>query len=205
MAAVAACVFVFSWFFRFNDPDGGFAGLTDDHFFYLLRGWQILLGEIPIRDFVDHGAPLYFYVSAAVQVLFGRGTLPELAFSTTMIALGAGTDILAGRACVRLDRARPARCGVPDSAGAALLQLPKDSCLHSGRSSALVARRPARDVDRSSGLRSSPLAVFCSAMITACSWRWQPQRCCCSPTCPGESGARHALLYGVLVVALAAP
>lgn len=66
MAAVAACVFVFSWFFRFNDPNGGFAGLTDDHFFYLLRGWQILLGELPVRDFVDHGAPLYFYVSAAV-------------------------------------------------------------------------------------------------------------------------------------------
>jgi hypothetical protein len=33
---------VFSWFFRFNDPNGGFAGLTDGHFFYLLRGWQIL-------------------------------------------------------------------------------------------------------------------------------------------------------------------
>lgn len=99
MAAAAVAVFVFSWFYRFNDPNGGFAGLTDDHFFYLLRGWQILLGELPVRDFVDHGAPLYFYVSAAVQVLFGRGTLSELAFSTTMIALGATlTFRLAARA-----------------------------------------------------------------------------------------------------------
>lgn len=99
MAAAAVAVFVFSWFYRFNDPNGGFAGLTDDHFFYLVRGWQILLGELPVRDFVDHGAPLYFYVSAAVQLLFGRGTLPELAFSVTMISLGAAlTFWLAARA-----------------------------------------------------------------------------------------------------------
>jgi len=99
MAAAAVAVFAFSWFYRFNDPNGGFAGLTDDHFFYLVRGWQILLGELPARDFVDHGAPLYFYVSAAVQVLFGRGTLSELAFSATMIALGAAlTFWLAARA-----------------------------------------------------------------------------------------------------------
>jgi hypothetical protein len=99
MAAAAVAVFVFSWFFRFNDPNGGFAGLTDDHFFYVLRGWQILYGELPVRDFVDHGAPLYFYVSAAVQLIFGRGTLSELAFSTTMIALAAAlTHWLAARA-----------------------------------------------------------------------------------------------------------
>lgn len=99
MAAAALAVFVFSWFFRFNDPNGGYAGLTDDHFFYLVRGWQILYGELPARDFVDHGAPLYFYVSAAVQWLLGRGTLSELVFSTTMIALAAASTFwLAARA-----------------------------------------------------------------------------------------------------------
>lgn len=99
MAAMAIAIFVFTWFFRFNDPNGGFAGLTDDHFYYLLRGWQILYGELPFRDFVDAGAPLYFYVSAAVQLLFGRGTLSELAFSTTVIALAAAlTFWLAARA-----------------------------------------------------------------------------------------------------------
>jgi hypothetical protein len=98
-AAVAVVVFVFTWFFRFNDPNGGFAGLTDDHFYYLLRGWQILYGELPFRDFVDAGAPLYFYVSAAVQMVIGRGTLSELAFSTTLLALGAAlTFWLAARA-----------------------------------------------------------------------------------------------------------
>lgn len=92
-------MFVFSWLLRFNDPSGSFAGLTDDHFFYLVRGWQILFGDLPVRDFVDHGAPLFYYVGAAVQVLFGRGTLSELAFTTTVVALGASlTFIIASEA-----------------------------------------------------------------------------------------------------------
>lgn len=86
---VAVAVFVFAWLFRFNDPSGSFAGLTDDHLFYLVRAWQITFGELPVRDFVDHGAPLYYYAGAAVQVLFGRGTVSELAFSSTMLALAA--------------------------------------------------------------------------------------------------------------------
>ena len=85
--AIAAVVFVFAFLLRFNDPGGSFAGLTDDHFFYLVRGWQILFGDLPVRDFVDHGAPLYYYVGAAVQILFGRGTFSELAFSSAMLAL----------------------------------------------------------------------------------------------------------------------
>jgi hypothetical protein len=98
-AACAAALFVFAWLLRFNDPDGSFANLTDDHFFYLVRGWQILFGELPVRDFVDHGAPLYYYVAAAVQVLFGRGTLSEVVFSVTMLAACAvGVFLLAARA-----------------------------------------------------------------------------------------------------------
>jgi len=99
LAAMAAAVFLFSWFLRFSDPNGSFAGLTDDHFFYLVRGWQILYGDLPVRDFVDHGAPLYYYVAAAVQLLFGRGTLSELAFSVTAVSLAAAlTFWLAARA-----------------------------------------------------------------------------------------------------------
>jgi hypothetical protein len=99
IAATATLVFVVTWLLRFNDPNGSFAGLTDDHFFYLVRGWQILYGDLPGRDFVDQGAPLYYYVAAAVQALFGRGTLSELAFSVTMIAAGSAmTFWLAARA-----------------------------------------------------------------------------------------------------------
>jgi 4-amino-4-deoxy-L-arabinose transferase-like glycosyltransferase len=99
LAALSVGIFVASWLFRFNDPSGSFAGLTDDHFFYIVRGWQILFGDLPVRDFVDHGAPLYYYLAAAVQVLFGRGTLSELAFSTTALSVSAVlTFLLATRA-----------------------------------------------------------------------------------------------------------
>ena len=87
--ALAVGIFTFTWLLRFNDPGGSFAGLTDDHFFYLARGWQILFGDLPVRDFVDHGAPLYYYLAAAVQLFFGRGTLSEVAFSVTMLSLCA--------------------------------------------------------------------------------------------------------------------
>jgi hypothetical protein len=88
MGVLAVAVFLFSWLFRFNDPGGSFAGLTDDHFFYLVRGWQILFGDLPVRDFVDHGAPLYYYVAYVVQAI-SRGTLSELIFSTTVLSICA--------------------------------------------------------------------------------------------------------------------
>src|SRR5262249_29685693 len=89
IGALSVVVAVFSWLFRFNDPGGSFAGLTDDHFFYLVRGWQILFGDLPVRDFVDHGAPLYYYIAAAVQTVLGRGTFSEVLFSSAMLGLSA--------------------------------------------------------------------------------------------------------------------
>src|SRR5918992_1055400 len=86
---VLVLVFAGSWLFRFNDPGGSFAGLTDDHFFYVVRGWQILHGDLPARDFVDHGAPLFYYIAAAVQVAGGRGTLSEVVFCTAALSFGA--------------------------------------------------------------------------------------------------------------------
>jgi hypothetical protein len=98
-ALLAAALFAFSFIFRFNDPGGSFAGLTDDHFFYAVRGWQILFGDLPVRDFVDHGAPLHYYVAAAVQAIGGRGTLSELVFCALALSAGAAaTCLLAARA-----------------------------------------------------------------------------------------------------------
>lgn len=98
-AALALGLFVVAWLYRFNDPGGSFAFLTDDHFFYLVRGWQILFSELPVRDFVDHGAPLFYYVGAGVQMAFGRGTLSEITFCVTVLAAcAAGVFLLATRA-----------------------------------------------------------------------------------------------------------
>jgi hypothetical protein len=88
--AVAAGVAGFSWVLRYNEPEGSFAGLLDDHYFYVVRGWQMLWGELPDRDFVDIGAPLTFALSAAAQLVVGRGAWAEILLAVTMLAIAAG-------------------------------------------------------------------------------------------------------------------
>ena len=39
VVVVPVALFLWSWLFCFNDPDGTVSGLLDDHYFYLLRGW----------------------------------------------------------------------------------------------------------------------------------------------------------------------
>jgi hypothetical protein len=94
-ALAAALVFAFSWLLRYNEPEGGFAGLLDDHYFYLVRGWQMLRGELPDRDFVDIGAPLTYAISAALAALLGHSTWPEYVFSVTMLSAAAALTCFA--------------------------------------------------------------------------------------------------------------
>ena len=93
--AIAAGVVGFSWALRYNEPEGSFAGLLDDHYFYVVRGWQMLWGELPDRDFVDIGAPLTFALSAAAQLVVGRGAWAEILLAVTMLALAAGLSYYA--------------------------------------------------------------------------------------------------------------
>lgn len=80
-----------AWLWRFNDPF-----VSDDHLFYLLPGWQMLYGELPVRDFFEYGAPLYHAIAAAVQVFGGRGILSEVVFSVTVLAVCAGGIVVLG-------------------------------------------------------------------------------------------------------------
>jgi hypothetical protein len=218
MAAAAVAVFVCSWFYRFNDPNGGFAGLTDDHFFYLVRGWQILLGELPVRDFIDHGAPLYFYVSAAVQMLFGRGTLSELAFSVTMIALGAASTFwLAARASGSI---------VLGLLGAVFQILLLPRFYNYPKILVYTAAIPVlwwladRAASAEVGSRSDPTGqrwpLVWLAVITVVGFLFRHDHgvfvalataamLLLLTDVPWRERTRHALLYGVFVVALAAP
>lgn len=88
--AIAAGVAGFSWVLRYNEPEGSYAGLLDDHYFYVVRGWQMLWGELPDRDFVDIGAPLTFALSAAAQLVVGRGAWAEILLAVTMLSIAAG-------------------------------------------------------------------------------------------------------------------
>jgi hypothetical protein len=205
MAVTAGGLFAVAWLFRFNDPGGAFAGLTDDHFFYVVRGWQILFGELPVRDFVDHGAPLHYYVAAAVQVVFGRGTLSEVAFSTTMLAAGAAaTFLLATRASGSL------LAGLAGAAVQVLLaprfyNYPK-IVVYVGAIPALwwLADRPSWGARAVLALVTAVAFLFrhdhgvyvalATAALLVLSVEW-----------PWRSRVRHAIVYGGLTLALLAP
>jgi hypothetical protein len=93
--AIALGVVGFSWVLRYNEPEGSYAGLLDDHYFYVVRGWQMLWGELPDRDFVDIGAPLTFALSAAAQLAIGRGAWAEILLAVTMLSIAAGLSYYA--------------------------------------------------------------------------------------------------------------
>ena len=63
---------------------------TNDHFVHLSRGWQILQGDVPIRDFFDPGLILQYYASAAALRSSGHNLLGEALLTTGFIAAGAG-------------------------------------------------------------------------------------------------------------------
>lgn len=55
-----------------------FTGFNNDHYIYLAGAQQMLLGEWPVRDFVDPGWPLMYAVPAAARALLGRELWVEL-------------------------------------------------------------------------------------------------------------------------------
>lgn len=83
MAAVACGSLMFA--FRVL----GDSGLSNDHYMHLAWAQQVLLGDVPGRDFVDPGMPLMYAASAAVQALW-PGPLSELVLASAMMALAAG-------------------------------------------------------------------------------------------------------------------
>lgn len=64
----------------------GTQGFSNDHFYYLSRAEQFLLGARPVRDFVDPGFPLMWALSALAQALGGRTLLSE----AMLVAVGFG-------------------------------------------------------------------------------------------------------------------
>jgi hypothetical protein len=91
--AATLAVFAFTWIFRWLTID-----FTNDHFVHLSRARQILLGELPVRDFFDPGLPLHYFASAAALAVSGQNLLGEAILTITLVALGAAlTFYLAAR------------------------------------------------------------------------------------------------------------
>ena len=76
-------VFAGTFLFRWLTVD-----FPNDHFVHLSRARQILLGDLPIRDFFDSGFFLQLYLSSAAQLLFGYDLFGEAVLSISFIAFG---------------------------------------------------------------------------------------------------------------------
>ena len=82
---VAACgVFVTSFWFRFLQP-----AVNNDFFVHVVRGRQMLLGELPVRDFDEPGLPAMSVVSALAEAVGGHSLMPEVTVSIVFMSLGA--------------------------------------------------------------------------------------------------------------------
>jgi hypothetical protein len=89
-AALAAALGLFCFAYRYL----AYSGFPNDHFVTLSRAQQILLGEVPVRDFVDPGLPMMYYASAAFQLAFGATLLSEALLVFGALAIAAAMTYL---------------------------------------------------------------------------------------------------------------
>jgi len=73
-----------------------YSGFPNDHYFHVARAQQMLLGEWPVRDFVDPGAPLQYVISAIARWLFGDAAAPEVLVVAIGVAVGAAATVVCG-------------------------------------------------------------------------------------------------------------
>ncbi len=92
--AIVAAVFAGCLLYTFAT-----ASFTNDDYLHLALAQQVVLGGVPVRDFIDPGELLFYGVSAAAQVLFGRDLLSEFLLDVLCLSVGhAIVFVLAFRA-----------------------------------------------------------------------------------------------------------
>lgn len=89
-AAVLAAVFAFRFL--------SYTGFPNDHFVYLARAQQMLLGAWPVRDFVDPGFLLMYLASVAGLTVFGHNLLGEALIVFGAFAAAAAVSYRLSRA-----------------------------------------------------------------------------------------------------------
>jgi hypothetical protein len=96
--ASAAAIFLFALLWQFLT----YNGFPNDHYFHVARARQMLLGEWPVRDFVDPGAPLQYVLSAGARGLLGDVAGPELLVVALGVAVGAAATVVGASWLARL-------------------------------------------------------------------------------------------------------
>lgn len=75
----------------------GLVGFSNDQYVSLTGAQQMLLGDLPTRDFLDPGLPLMYAASAGAQLLFGRNLFAEAMLVSGAFGLAAAMTIVAVR------------------------------------------------------------------------------------------------------------
>jgi hypothetical protein len=88
-SVLAVVLVTFAWRFL------GFAGFNNDHYVHVARGYQMLLGEWPVRDFVDPGMPLMYAVSALGRKVLGPALGVEWLIVALAFAIAAACTVVA--------------------------------------------------------------------------------------------------------------
>ncbi len=58
LGSVAVFLFALTCFYRFGSMGGTLGGFEDDEFVTLAYAQQMVLGDVPVRDFSENGSPL---------------------------------------------------------------------------------------------------------------------------------------------------
>lgn len=80
---VSGAIFIATFVFRLST-----VSLTNDDYLHLALAQQVLLGDVPVRDFIDPGEFLFYSLSAAFQFLFGQHLLSEVMLDVLLLAAG---------------------------------------------------------------------------------------------------------------------
>jgi hypothetical protein len=72
-----------------------FTGFSNDHYAHLAMAQQVLMGDVPIRDFADPGWPLTYTLTALGWLVAGKTMATEWAISTAGFAIGAACSVAA--------------------------------------------------------------------------------------------------------------
>ena len=122
-----------------------FSDFQNDHFVHLARAQQLLLGDLPIRDFVDPGFPLMYFVSAAAWVLWGGTPGTELFLVAGCLRAGRSAHVPRRAPSQRINHRCYCRSAPRGDDHAADLQLSEDSRLCAAAYGILaVAESPSR-------------------------------------------------------------
>jgi hypothetical protein len=64
------------------------ASITNDDYLHLSTAQQLLVGGVPVRDFLDPGELLFYSTSALAQVVLGRSVFSEVLLDACLLSLG---------------------------------------------------------------------------------------------------------------------